>query len=518
MKVKVRFIVFLLITLLAALAGAVFAACSDDDTPSEHEHTVESWTVVTPSTCTVAGSESGTCTVCGETVTRPLALAEHSWNEGTVTLQPSCSAEGKREFTCNECGASKTETIEKSEHDWQTVKVNSSATCETAGERAVKCRVCGESGTVEIPARGHDWQWQGEAITEPTCTETGLRNRKCSRCGKSEQATLPALGHSWAKEYTVDKKPTFSEDGSRSIHCTRCDEGKNDVQSIPKLQENLPVIYELRLVRENGDLVTIGGIRCKAYSSDGGELGSGTFINGVAQLPLKPGEYTVSLENLPEGYSAQARYTINYDEFSPSGNPCNDISVSASLIDAPASADVKYRLGSVMHDFTVTDIRGNTLTLSELLQTKKMVLLNFWYIGCQFCEYEFPGMEAAYKLHSDDVAIIAINDAINHGSSPIAVSNFVNGYGLTFNVALDNEELNLVARFNISSFPATIVIDCNGVVSEIHNEALINRNDFEDLEYCTRQFEAIFEKYSNPPYFSRISAAQYALPAKRESL
>ena len=55
--------------------------------------------------------------------------------------------------------------------------------------------------------------------------------------------------------------------------------------------------------------------------------------------------------------------------------------------------------------------------LAELLKTKKMVLINFWYTSCSWCVTEFPYMQESYDMYSEDVALIALdpleqNDAL----------------------------------------------------------------------------------------------------------
>ena len=67
-------------------------------------HTCEEWTVVEESTCTVKGTETGVCTVCGETLTRELALADHTPGEWQVTKKATISANGTEVQTCTVCG------------------------------------------------------------------------------------------------------------------------------------------------------------------------------------------------------------------------------------------------------------------------------------------------------------------------------------------------------------------------------------------------------------------------------
>ncbi len=54
--------------------------CDCGSKSASQEHTVESWTVITPPTETETGSKSGVCTICGETATVETPVTVSSWN------------------------------------------------------------------------------------------------------------------------------------------------------------------------------------------------------------------------------------------------------------------------------------------------------------------------------------------------------------------------------------------------------------------------------------------------------
>ncbi len=67
-------------------------------------HSCEKWTVVNKSTCTEKGSETGVCTVCGETVTRDTAYAEHTPGDWEIKIKATVTTEGLKVKKCTVCG------------------------------------------------------------------------------------------------------------------------------------------------------------------------------------------------------------------------------------------------------------------------------------------------------------------------------------------------------------------------------------------------------------------------------
>lgn len=73
-------------------------------------HEVAEWTIVSEATCSQPGSQSGTCTRCGETQTETIPTIAHTEGEWTVTEPPSVLSSGvvvpgTRTLTCSVCGA-----------------------------------------------------------------------------------------------------------------------------------------------------------------------------------------------------------------------------------------------------------------------------------------------------------------------------------------------------------------------------------------------------------------------------
>ena len=175
--------------------------------------------------------------------------------------------------------------------------------------------------------------------------------------------------------------------------------------------------------------------------------------------------YYALLENIPDGYNVQNSYKI--------ANTETEILLDCSLLPESELFEKTFKLGSVSCDFTVTDANGTTHTLSELLKTKKAVVLNFWFINCGPCKMEFPYLQEAYADYSDSIEVIAINpvDGDNDTISAFAESN-----SLTFPMVKGDAVWE--KAFSLRAYPTTVVIDRYGTVAMVHGGYLTAKEDF----------------------------------------
>ncbi|MDD3409437.1 MAG: redoxin domain-containing protein [Eubacteriales bacterium] len=133
---------------------------------------------------------------------------------------------------------------------------------------------------------------------------------------------------------------------------------------------------------------------------------------------------------------------------------------------AQQSADV-YKLGDKVEDFTVTLSDGREVSLYGLLAEKKAVMLNFWASWCGPCGREFPYLQEAYDQLSDEVGVIALS--IFNGDSNEEIEAFKPDHGVT--TLPMGRDIGLAARYGVSCYPTTFIIDRNGVICMIHDAA-----------------------------------------------
>ena len=209
-----------------------------DQIDEKVEHTYSSETVITPATCTTAGSKKLSCE-CGQSKNEVIPATDHT-NETLAGKDATCTATGLTEGKkCSVCGVVtlKQEEIPMKAHTEETV-AGKAATCTATGlTEGKKCSVCGKTlvEQEEIPMKAHTEETvAGKAAT---CTETGLKDgKKCSVCGKTllEQEVIPAKDHSFT-QYAANGDATCEADGTKTAKCDRCDETDTKLDENSKL-------------------------------------------------------------------------------------------------------------------------------------------------------------------------------------------------------------------------------------------------------------------------------------------
>ncbi len=211
---------------------------------------------------------------------------------------------------------------------------------------------------------------------------------------------------------------------------------------------------------------------------------SQTDADGTATISLpKDGQYYIGLSGLPKGYALEKSYSF-------SGTSAS-ITVSSSLVMGENLGEVTLGVGDVMYDFTVTAPNGTQITLSEMLQEKDMVLLNFWYTSCSWCVTEFPFMEKAYQMYQEDVGIIALDPL---GESNEAIAAFPASMGLELSFPLTACPTAWANTFGIAGYPTSVIVDRYGVIVLVESGAIPS----------LRPFTSLFETLTGDDYEQKL--------------
>lgn len=214
------------------------------------------------------------------------------------------------------------------------------------------------------------------------------------------------------------------------------------------------------------------GVTVTAKSGSTSKSGK-TNENGKVSLNLdKSLAYDVTFENLPKGYyiSSGTKYKI---EANSKEEP--KFYIPSKVIEGE-SVDPKYvyKTGDVMYDFSfTTTVGGKTVTLSEELETKKAVIINFWGSLCSNCQVEFPAIESTYKMFEDKLSVMAIVPPQAYGDTDAKIVSILGQWklNLSFYYGLDSAGIykNIYAKAQNGAFalPVSAIIDRYGVVCEI---------------------------------------------------
>lgn len=188
---------------------------------NENAHSVK--TVVTPATCTTAGTAYSYCELCNETVGETVTIAElgHNYVGGaeTVKTAATCEKDGVKTVKCTRCDDTIEIAIPKLGHTWDN-GTSHDADCTHSAYTTYKCSTCGETKDVVsagAKANGHDWNdW---VIVNPTNDKVGSATRTCKNCDETETVEIPAGGHRFDATQYEEVKATCTKKGSRTYTC-----------------------------------------------------------------------------------------------------------------------------------------------------------------------------------------------------------------------------------------------------------------------------------------------------------
>lgn len=149
-----------------------------------------------------------------------------------------------------------------------------------------------------------------------------------------------------------------------------------------------------------------------------------------------------------------------------------------TAVETPAEEQMTgTSVGDRIADFTVTTYDGKTITLSEVLAEKKLVLINIWATWCGPCRMEFPFMEEAYQEYRDSVEILAISG--DPSDTDNMIGEVAAELGLSFPMGRDSA--GLAERFAVAAFPTTIVVDRFGTICLVEAGAQTSADVFRSL-------------------------------------
>ncbi|MBQ4561087.1 MAG: redoxin domain-containing protein [Clostridia bacterium] len=199
-----------------------------------------------------------------------------------------------------------------------------------------------------------------------------------------------------------------------------------------------------------------------------------TDSNGIIEFTAPASsDYFAIVDGIPDGYYNKEYYPVESIE--------TIITPEILLEEREDLTGINYDLGDIIHNFTVTDSEGKEYMLSEVLKTKKAVMLNFWYLNCMPCKMEFPYLEEAYQQYSDKIEVIALNPMDGNDSS---ISEFKKQMEISFPMGACDYAWE--GAFELKAYPTSVIIDRYGSIGMIHAGYITETEVFTDIfEYFT---------------------------------
>jgi len=119
----------------------------------------------------------------------------------------------------------------------------------------------------------------------------------------------------------------------------------------------------------------------------------------------------------------------------------------------------KEKVGTQFPDFIMTDVDGDTIKLKDLIG--KVVVINFWFIGCSPCEMERPELNGLAQLYQTNGDVVFLSFAKN---SAAQLQSFLVDHPFKFK-PIPTGDGEIKNRFGVDSYPVTVVVDRNGKYS-----------------------------------------------------
>jgi peroxiredoxin len=142
-------------------------------------------------------------------------------------------------------------------------------------------------------------------------------------------------------------------------------------------------------------------------------------------------------------------------------NPSTDIASGEDAASPVSSPQVAPRRGQIAPDFTLLDLEGQPVSLSEW--QGRPVLINFWATWCGPCKIEMPVIQAAYKDHQEDglmVLAVAVDDSAKN------VRRFFEEHSLTFQPLMDDGEVS--RAYQVFGLPTSFFVRPDGIITDVH--------------------------------------------------
>lgn len=134
------------------------------------------------------------------------------------------------------------------------------------------------------------------------------------------------------------------------------------------------------------------------------------------------------------------------------------VSFASQGVKLGAGGSTAPRLDRPAPDFTLLDLDGNPVTLSDLRGST--VVMNFWATWCPPCRKEFPELVRLDRLNrSRGLVVLGVDLQENAG----IVRRFADEFGAAFPIVIDAKG-DVGGQYRLLGLPTTYFIDAEGIL------------------------------------------------------
>ncbi len=120
--------------------------------------------------------------------------------------------------------------------------------------------------------------------------------------------------------------------------------------------------------------------------------------------------------------------------------------------------------GDRAQDFTLSDINGNKITLSEM--RGKVVMIEFWATWCPPCRQSIPDLNTIFNKYKDRGFVLLAISLDKGSDAQSLIMSFIKEYPMAYTVLLDNGDTG--RKYGVSSIPTSFIIDKTGRIANKH--------------------------------------------------
>jgi peroxiredoxin len=171
----------------------------------------------------------------------------------------------------------------------------------------------------------------------------------------------------------------------------------------------------------------------------------------------------------------QAEKTYYFRVVSADANKNKSVSDGGQSFTTLAPVPTGPEVGKRAPDFTVSTLDGDSVTLSSL--RGKIVMINFWSVGCAPCMVEMPDIDAIYKTWSGPVDLVVV--AINVGDHEIYIRRAIDENKWGMPIYVDPDRI-AIKGYGIYRIPRTFFVDTSGIIRKIELGRFDNKQEIEE--------------------------------------